>query len=166
MLPTIPSPAMNSRHTLAVWWRRLVLCAVACCVSAQGLALSAERALGGRHFHLMATHGEAPYASDLDGHRYAPEILEPSDDQAVEHMEPQTHDHEVGLPGVIHVADDGEVASPHPHATLVRSVHDLDLLIPLLATAPGEGAVPTDLSPRPGHFQSHIGSPLERPPRP
>ena len=157
--------ASGLRPALAAWWRRLALCVVACCVGVQGVALSAERALASRHFHLASAHAAARHVGDLDGHRYAPEIFDPANDPPLEHAELQQHDHDVGLPGVIHVADDGSVASQNPHATLIRSAHDLDLLIPSFELLPDDEAAQRWASTRSSRFDSHISPPLERPPQ-
>ena len=97
------------------------------------MALSADRVLGSRHLHLTAMHAPHQRVGDLDGHRYAPAIFDPSAVQAVEHTDLQRHEHEAGLAGVIHWIDDDSTSSPYSQATLVRSVHDLDLLIPQMA---------------------------------
>ena len=138
---------------------------MACCVGVQGVALSAERALGGRHFHVASLHAAAKHVSDLDGHRYAPEIFDPANDPALEHAELQQHDHDAGLPGVIHVADDGGAASQNPHATLIRSVHDLDLLIPSSDFLPADEAAQGWAATRESRYHSHVSPPLERPPQ-
>lgn len=163
---SIPDPSMTGlRHALARWWRRLVLCAVACCVGVQGMALSAERVLGGRHFHLTTMHTAVRHTGDLDGHRYAPEIFDAASPSAIEHLDLQQHDHEVGLPGVVQVADDGHVLSHNPHATLIRSVHDLHLLVPSLDVPLFVESVPGWSVARARGFDSHVSPPLERPPQ-
>lgn len=152
---------------MAAWWRRLALCAIAWCLGVQGMALSAERVLGGRHFHVHVTsvHAAVRHTSDLDGHRYAPEIFDADSASALEHSDLQQHEHDIGLSGVIHVADDGNASSQNPHTTWVRSVHDLDLLIPCfdLAVVDEQGsrwAVACDRG-----FDSQVSPPLERPPQ-
>lgn len=131
----------------------------------QGVALSAERILGGRHVHLMSAHAAARHVSDLDGHHYAPEIFDPSSNPVLEHAEVQEHDHDVGMLGVIHVADDGGASSQNPHATLIRSVHDLDLLVPAFEFMPGDEAAQRWTATRSSRFDSHVSPPLERPPQ-
>jgi len=138
---------------------------VACCVGVQGVALSAERVLGGRHVHLTSAHVAARHVSDLDGHRYAPEIFDRSNDPALEHSDIQQHDHDVGLPGVIHVADDGGASSQNPHAALIRSVHDLDLLIPSFELPLDDESAQGWAASRSSRFDSHVSPPLERPPQ-
>jgi hypothetical protein len=114
---------------------------------------------------LISAHAPARHVSDLDGHHYAPEIYDPANDVAVEHGDVQQHDHDVGMPGVIHVDDDGGASSQNPHATLIRSVHDLDLLIPAIDLPPGDEAGQRWAVTRPGRFDSHVSPPLERPPQ-
>lgn len=162
-IPHPPTPGLQ--HALARWWRRLVLCVVACCVGAQGMALSAERVLGGRHFHLAATPAVVRHTGDLDGHRYAPEIFDAASPSAIEHLDLQQHEHDVGLPGVVQVADDGHVSSHNSHATLIRSVHDLDLLIPALALPLATESAPGWAMACSHRFDSHVSPPLERPPQ-
>ncbi len=159
-------PATGLRLGLAAWWRRLALCVVAGCLGVQGVALSAERALGGRHFHVASVHAAARYVSDLDGHRYAPELLNPASDPVLDHSDLQQHDHDAGMTGgVVHVADDGSASSQNPHATLIRSIHDLDLLIPAFELLPGDEAAMGWAATRSSGFDSHVSPPLERPPQ-
>jgi len=142
-----------------------VLCIVACCVGVQGVALSAERVLGGRHFHLASAHAATRHVSDLDGHRYTPDIFDPSNDLGLEHSDLQQHDHEFGTPGVIHVADDGDASSQNSHASLIRNVHDLDLLIPSFDLPTDDGSAQGWAAARSSRFDSHVSPPLERPPQ-
>lgn len=165
MLSNRRTHAAGFRPALAAWCRRLALCVVACCVGVQGVALSAERVLGGRHVHLASAHTANPHVSDLDGHRYAPELFDRSNNLVLEHTEVQQHDHDVGLPGVMHVADDGGASSQNPHATLIRNVHDLDLLVPAFELMPGDEATKRWTATRSSRFDSHVSPPLERPPQ-
>ena len=134
-------------------------------MGAQGLALSVERVLGDRHFHLASAEPQPRSVSDLDGHRYLPEIFDPTSDAVLNHLDPQEHEHEFGQPGVIHVADSGGVSSSHPHATLIRSAHDLGW--PMVAfEIPASEPWPQDRADaRASPFNSHITPPLERPPQ-
>ena len=170
MLPVAQTPATAWRPALAAWCRRLVLCVVASCVGVQGVALSADRVLGSRHVHVADVQAPAHPVGDLDGHRYAPEIADASDRTARDgtvphHQEVQQHDHDVDLPGVIRVADDGGTSSQKSPASLVRSVHDLDPLIPTLDLPPTGQAASTRSTPPPRGHDSHVSPPLERPPQ-
>ena len=165
MLSNLRTLATGLRPGFAAWWRRLALCVVAACVGVQGVALSAERVLGGRHFHVASVHAVARHVSDLDGHRYAPEVFDLASDPALDHADLQQHGHDANLPGVMHVADDGGVSSQNSHATLVRSVHDLDLLIPAFELPPAGEAAGGWAATRSRGFESHVSPPLERPPQ-
>ncbi len=165
MLPIPRTRATALRPALAAWWWRLALCVVACCVGVQGVALSAERVLGGRHVHLPSTHALAQHVSDLDGHRYAPEIFVSSNDPALEHSDVHQHGHDAGVSGVVHIGDDGGAATPNPHATLIRSVHDLDPLIPSLGIVPDDERAQGWAVTQTNRFDSHISPLLERPPQ-
>ena len=165
MLSNLRTLAPGLRPGLAAWWRRSALCVVAACVGMQGVALSAERALGGRHFHASPVHAAERHVSDLDGHRYAPEIFNPASDPALDHSDLQQHDHDASMPGVMHVADEGSASSQSPHATLVRSVHDLALLIPAFEWPPADEAALGWAATRASGFESHVSPPLERPPQ-
>ena len=143
---------------------------VASCVGVQGVALSADRVLGSRHVHVADVHAPARFVGDLDGHRYAPEIADAADLNAFDHTtfhhpELQQHDHDVDLPGVIRVADDAGTLLQKQPASLIRSVHDLDPLIPTLELPPtGQIASARSAGLRSGH-DSHVNPPLERPPQ-
>lgn len=165
MLSNLRTLATGLRPGFAAWWRRLALCVVAACVGVQGVALSAERVLGGRHFHVASVHAVARHVSDLDGHRYAPEVFDLASDPALDHADLQQHGHDANLPGVMHVADDGGVSSQNSHATLVRSVHDLALLIPAFELPPAGEAAGGWAATRSRGFESHVSPPLERPPQ-
>lgn len=102
---------------------------------------------------------------DLDGHRYAPEIFDPASDTGSEHSDLQQHEHEFGMSGVIHVDDDDSASSQNPHSTLIRSVHDLDLLIPLFDLTLDEDSAQGWAVARSSRFDSHVSPPLERPPQ-
>lgn len=153
------------RPALAAWCRQLVLCVIACCVGVQGVALSAEQVLGGRHFHLASAHPAVRHVSDLDGHRYVPEIFAPASEAAPDHSDLQQHDHTLGLPGVVHMADDSGASSQNPQATLIRSVHDLHLLVPSFDLSPHDEASQGWAVTPSRRFDSHVSPPLERPPQ-
>ena len=127
--------------------------------------MSADRALGGRHIHLASARTAASHVVDLDGHRYAPEIFDRFTDPIAGHADVQQHEHDVGMPGVMQVADEGAAASQNSHATLVRSVHDLDLLVPCFELPPGDGFAQRWAVTRAGRFDSHVSPLLERPPQ-
>lgn len=165
-MPRTSQPQVgNWLHRLTTGCRLCVLWVVACCVGVQGMALSADRVLGSRHLHLAAVQPASQRTTDLDGHRYAPEIFDPSVDTTLAHAELQRHDHVPWLAGVIHWLDDDSVSSNHPHATLVRSVHDLDLLMPRLVLPTDDDATSEWAMAASDRFDSHISSPIERPPR-
>ncbi len=154
---------MHSTTRLAAcarWLRRVVLCLVAGCLGLQGVALSADRALGGTHFHLPVTHSDAKRPDALDGHRYALEIALPTDHQGL-----QQHEHEAGLSGVVYVADDDSASTLNPHTTLPRSIHDLDVLMRSFGSASDGDAVRPRAGVRQRLFASQISPPLERPPQ-
>ena len=134
-------------------------------MGAQGLALSVERVLGGHHFHLASAEPQPRSVSDLDGHRYLPEIFDPTSDPVLNHLDPQEHEHEFGQPGVIHVADSGSVSSSHPHATLIRSAHDLGWPMVAFEIQAIEPWSQDWADARASPFNSHITPPLERPPQ-
>ena len=165
MLSVAPAPTTACWPALAAWCRRLVLCVLASCVGVQGLALSADRVLGSRHFHVTAMQAPAPVVSDLDGHRYAPEINDAFNRTASDHSGVQQHDHDVAMPGVIRVAEDTDTSPQQPHAKLIRSVHDLDPLIPRLDFPPPRQLTSIRSATALHGHASHVSSPLERPPQ-
>lgn len=150
------------------WLRHLVLSFVALCVGAQGVALSAERALGRAHYHqadvVALDRVQQGHRGDLDGHRYAPQIEvsagHPDDHSTVAH-----HDHDAAAPGVIEVAQDSGASTLNPHSTLVRSIHDIDLLVPLFQSPADDGTAQGWTWARHRPLASHVSHPLERPPR-
>lgn len=166
MMSRSPIGLQRPLPKLAIWGRRVALYIVACCLAVQGMALSAERVLGGRHFHLAAPHAAVRHTGDLDGHRYAPEIVAAASSMAHEHLDLQHHDHDIGLAGVVHLADDGNASSQNPYTTLIRSVHDLHLLIPAVKLPLAAEHAPIWTLDRAGRFDSHVSPPLERPPQP
>jgi hypothetical protein len=127
--------------------------------------MSAEKVLGGRHFHLASAHLAVRHVSDLDGHRYVPEIFDPASDMAVSHADLQQHDHAFALPGVVHIADDSDASTQNPPATLIRSVHDLHLLVPSFGLSPDDEAARGWAAALARRFDSHVSPPLERPPQ-
>lgn len=140
-----------------------LLAFIALCVMAQSVALSAERTVGRAHFHrspLAAIDHVNPSHAGLDGHRYVPQMQQDVGHSTVEH-----HQHDGSVPGVVDVAQDHGASSLNPHATLTRSIHDLDVLVPSLELAADSGTFLGWATAPPRPFGSHVDGPLERPPR-
>lgn len=142
-----------------------MLCVVTCCVGAQGVVLSVERTLSGRHFHLVSVHPQTSPASDLDGHRYPPEIFDPSSDSALNHREILEHDHGLGTHGVINLTDGSGASSPNPHASLIRSACDLGCPVAVFEFSTHEPWKQAWADNGDHPFDSHVTPPLERPPQ-
>ncbi|MEI7465534.1 MAG: hypothetical protein WCJ87_09315 [Burkholderiales bacterium] len=102
---------------------------------------------------------------DLDGHHDGAEISDLPADALPDHSDLEHHEHEPGRPGVVHVAEDGDASSQTPHATLIRSAHQLDLLIPSFDLPPDDASARGWACALSCRFDSHVGPALERPPR-
>ncbi len=178
--PHIGPASTRSGKRIARW----VLCLVACCLGFQGWILSVERASGRAHFHQAplrsaalspSTPLHARTVTDLDGHRYAPEISSNADaDQSPSqrahdhHGDPASiahHDHDADDAGVVYVAEDDGASTLNPHPTLTRGIHDLAVVMNPFGL-PAEAETAADWAKAvPPAFSSHVSGPPERPPR-
>jgi hypothetical protein len=159
--------------------RRLLLGCLVLCVLLQGLALSAELALGRAHHHIdvprMVAAAHALHDAQLRLQRRVSSLREV--DTQANHDETQPghhHHHHLELARHRHAPDDASVVYAQQDTSalsggdlnaLPRSVHDLDGLffwLPLLHAAAAAGSWPVGA---PHGFRSHVTLPLERPPR-
>lgn len=168
---------------------RCALCVLAFCLGLQGVALSAQRALGQAHYHLSAArsmnqamtgHENGNAAHDEQGHRHSgrgidepahgPDVghdpeAAPERGQVHSHAGLAHHDHAAAVDDVVYVADDDHASSPGTVATATRSVHDLDGMMPRLESLADSGSLDHRPDTGPSQFRSHVTHPLERPPR-
>lgn len=179
-IPDIDPPCARSGNRIARW----VLCVLACCLAFQGWTLSVERASGRAHVHLDAPGSAAPSPNtasgartlaDLDGHRYAPEIASDHDaapspihrahDHHGDHSTLAHHDHDAEAVGIVYVAEDDGATTLNPHPALARGVHDLDVVMNTFGVPSGAEMAADWAKAASPAFVSHVGGPLERPPR-
>jgi len=164
----------------SAWQERLVracrictILVVALCVGLQGLALSADRALGQPHYHhhvksLVVRAHEMHEAlrqrnESLNQHADANEGA--LHEHPHSHRQLSRHKHDPGDSSVVYADTGDHASSGSSPGSLPRSVHDLDGLIriPELRTANGlEEQWPPDGAPL---FRSNITAPPLPPPR-
>ena len=140
------------------------------CVAAQATALSAQRTMGRAHHHFGVKHGaergnghengqgqgqgqvQGQNHDDDHGHRHGTRSL-------------SDHDHPLDDATVVYVqqADDDHAQSPGPASS--RTALDLDGLMPDIAAVPCKGRLGRAPVADPWAVESHLTTPLERPPR-
>ena len=181
--PPRPSPN-RSASPVAGPVLRYVLCMLAFCVGLQGLALSAQRAVGRSHHHLGAERaaGLASIGKAVAGpaslfvhsydvaqekvrdHDHPPDRAQPAS-KAHGHAGLDHHEHDAGDATVVYAEEDHGIASPAQVPAPTRGVHDLDGLMPR-PDAPRDTGVPDCwLAVSVPVIRSHITPPLERPPQ-
>lgn len=142
---------------MAFSWLRLTIWLLVLCVPAQGFGIAMSRASGPGHFHLAET---ASSHDDVHDHDHDHDAGHHHPHSLIEH-----HQHDAGDSSVVIVEDDRGAATETTGTASQRVVADIETILP----SPGAIAVaPAALREReaaPRRFDSHVGDPLERPPR-
>lgn len=139
--------------------RRLVIGLIALCLPLQGWSIAASRGAGLAHVHSGSAAGQSSAASADEP--------EPSHHHGSEHhhAHAEHHEHADDDESVIFIDDGGVDSGPAQAVAAQRTLADID--IPLASPRPAfTGGTATPLpEAAPARFRSHIGEPLERPPR-
>lgn len=138
--------------------RRLVIGLIALCLPLQGWSIAASRGAGLAHVHAGPAAGQTSSASADES--------DPSHDHGSEHHHAgaEHHEHAAGDDSVIFI-DDGSDAAPAQAVAAQRIPTDIDIPLASPPSAFTDGTATPLPRAAPARFRSHIGEPLERPPR-